>query len=86
MPELPEVETIVRGLRNTVLYKEITRIVSLRDNTIHNHLGNEVYHYGKNVCTCSEPITKIKQASRSTWFCPVCQNISTKKEMNNEAS
>lgn len=31
--------------------------------------------YGKQTCECGAEILKIKQAGRSTYFCPKCQNV-----------
>jgi formamidopyrimidine-DNA glycosylase len=36
--------------------------------------------YGKKTCTCGNQILKIKQAGRSTYFCPFCQKKITNIE------
>jgi len=40
MPELPEVETVVRELRSQVIGKDISQIVSLRDGTVNDRREN----------------------------------------------
>jgi formamidopyrimidine-DNA glycosylase len=46
MPELPEVETVVRGLRSVLPGREIDEIASYRDGTVHDERSGEG-EYGK---------------------------------------
>ena len=57
MPELPEVETIVRELRSCVSGKSISRVREFRTGTIENRVGgttigeiNEISRRGKYIC------------------------------------
>ncbi len=60
MPELPEVDTIVRGLRDYVIGKSISHIEELRDNTVEVHTPDD----SCNNCT----ITDIKRRGKYIIF------------------
>ncbi|MDY6916037.1 MAG: bifunctional DNA-formamidopyrimidine glycosylase/DNA-(apurinic or apyrimidinic site) lyase [Candidatus Cloacimonadota bacterium] len=47
MPELPEVQTIVNGLKDKIIGKEIIGIDEFRNNTVHNKTGRKISEFGK---------------------------------------
>jgi len=46
MPELPEVQTIVSGLRDKVIGKKIVSLEELRPQTIRNFIGKDILDFG----------------------------------------
>jgi formamidopyrimidine-DNA glycosylase len=57
MPELPEVETVVKGLKDKIIGKQIESVTELRVNTLYNHTD-------ENVWDCSEVIIDITRRGK----------------------
>ena len=71
MPELPEVETVVRQLRPLIIGKRIVSVQNLDRTVLDRNIQNAVSQQER--CPKNHPVSYDKVGGRGTYYCMKCQ-------------